>query len=106
MTLQGEKRIAEALERIAAADEHRNELLVADAAERRASWAESEARQERALEALTHGQGTDRLEVLEAALRRLDAIARVEPRNATGDVEFTEALRQSFIALHPNERPA
>ena len=42
---------------------------------------------------------------MEAALKRLDAIARVDPRNAIGEVEFTDALAQSFTALHPNERP-
>ena len=42
---------------------------------------------------------------VEAALKRLDAIARVEPRNAIGEVEFTDALAQSFTALRPNERP-
>lgn len=35
-------RAVEALERIAAADERRNELLIAEAQERRESWARSE----------------------------------------------------------------
>jgi len=42
---------------------------------------------------------------LRAALERLDAIARVEPRNAIGEAEFTDALAQSFTALHPGEKP-
>ena len=43
-------RVAKALERMAAADERRNELLVADAKERRESWAAHEARQAEAIE--------------------------------------------------------
>jgi hypothetical protein len=47
-TLEGWARLAaKALERMAAADEHRNELLVADREERRAAWAASEERTER-----------------------------------------------------------
>lgn len=52
-------RIANALERMAAADERRNELLEADRAERRLSWAETERRQDERLRAIVEGLPPD-----------------------------------------------
>ena len=39
------------------------------------------------------------------ALQRLDAISRVDPRNEVGEIEFDDALAQSFTALNPGVRP-
>jgi flagellar motility protein MotE (MotC chaperone) len=51
--------IRNALERMADADEKRNELLEADRAERRLSWAESETRQDDRLRAIVEGLPSD-----------------------------------------------
>jgi hypothetical protein len=87
--------MADALERMATADEHRNELLVADATERRASWAESEARQERALAQL-HVSPVDWL--TDPDYDRLYwAIARARGRSG-GSTSDDEAFGQAIIA--------
>jgi hypothetical protein len=62
---------------------------------------------QRAFDALGHAQAAAaRAEALEAALRRLDAIARVSELTKVGEVELLAALDESFRLLHPTEKPA
>ena len=88
-------RAVEALERIADADDRRNELLVADAAERRESWARAEERQERALAAIRI-HPADWLADSEHD-RLYWAIARARGRPSGSTVE-DEALARAIIA--------